>query len=123
MNATITTITKDAEASAAGANAAANLVQVSSGEVRKLGESAEKISQIIGVIQDIAEQTNLLALNATIEAARAGESGKGFAVVATEVKELAKQTANATDDIRARIEGMQDSMIWVDFPQSLASQI
>jgi methyl-accepting chemotaxis protein len=61
------------------------------------------------VIQDIAEQTNLLALNATIEAARAGEAGKGFAVVATEVKELAKQTASATEDIRRRIESIQAS--------------
>jgi methyl-accepting chemotaxis protein len=61
------------------------------------------------VIQDIAEQTNLLALNATIEAARAGEAGKGFAVVATEVKELARQTASATEDIRRRIEAIQGS--------------
>ena len=66
---------------------------------------ADEIGKVIEVIQDIAEQTNLLALNATIEAARAGDAGKGFAVVATEVKELAKQTANATIDIRKRIEG------------------
>ena len=68
-----------------------------------------EIGKVIEVIQDIAEQTNLLALNATIEAARAGDAGKGFAVVATEVKELAKQTAAATEDIRRRIEGIQTS--------------
>ena len=74
-----------------------------------MGTAADEIGKVIEVIQDIAEQTNLLALNATIEAARAGEAGKGFAVVATEVKELAKQTATATDDIRTRIEVMQRS--------------
>ena len=74
-----------------------------------LGAAASEIGKVIEVIQDIAEQTNLLALNATIEAARAGEAGKGFAVVATEVKELARQTAAATEDIRQRIEGMQSS--------------
>ncbi len=75
--------------------------------VGKLGESSTEIGKVIKVITSIAEQTNLLALNATIEAARAGEAGKGFAVVANEVKELAKETAKATEDIGHRIEAIQ----------------
>ena len=75
--------------------------------VTKLGDSSAEIGQVIKVITSIAQQTNLLALNATIEAARAGEAGKGFAVVANEVKELAKQTAKATEDIRSKIEAIQ----------------
>ncbi len=75
--------------------------------VTKLGESSSEISNVIKVINSIAEQTNLLALNATIEAARAGEAGKGFAVVANEVKELAKQTSTATEDIIGHIETIQ----------------
>ncbi len=75
--------------------------------VSRLGESSVKIGQVIKVITSIAQQTNLLALNATIEAARAGEAGKGFAVVANEVKELAKQTAQATEDISLVIEASQ----------------
>ena len=73
----------------------------------KLGESSAEIGQVIKVITSIAQQTNLLALNATIEAARAGEAGKGFAVVANEVKELAKETAKATEDISRKIEAIQ----------------
>lgn len=79
------------------------------GLVEKLGASAKQIGKVIDVISDIAEQTNLLALNATIEAASAGEAGKGFAVVANEVKELAKQTAQATEEISRQVQEMQTS--------------
>jgi methyl-accepting chemotaxis protein len=75
--------------------------------VRELAEGADKIGQVIGLITSIAGQTNLLALNATIEAARAGDAGKGFAVVASEVKNLANQTAKATDEIGAQINAIQ----------------
>ena len=109
MNASITEVAKNAEKAASVAGDAATLVQISNDKVGDLGGAVDEIGKVIEVIQDIAEQTNLLALNATIEAARAGEAGKGFAVVATEVKELAKQTAAATDDIRRRIEGVQAS--------------
>jgi len=75
--------------------------------VQDLAQAAERIGEVVGLIQDIAEQTNLLALNATIEAARAGEAGKGFAVVAGEVKNLAAQTQKATEQIRDQIESVQ----------------
>ncbi|MEM7568419.1 MAG: methyl-accepting chemotaxis protein [Pseudomonadota bacterium] len=78
-----------------------------SSQAEGLSEAAEKISEVITMISSIAEQTNLLALNATIEAARAGDAGKGFAVVANEVKNLASQTAKATDDIQNQIESVQ----------------
>ncbi|KIM00685.1 Methyl-accepting chemotaxis protein [Paramagnetospirillum magnetotacticum MS-1] len=78
------------------------------GVVNELAETAQKIGDVINLITDIASQTNLLALNATIEAARAGEAGKGFAVVAGEVKNLANQTARATDDIGRQIAAIQD---------------
>ncbi len=77
--------------------------------IEGLSASARQINDVISLIQDVAEQTNLLALNATIEAARAGEAGKGFAVVASEVKELANQTARATDEIRQQISAVQSS--------------
>ncbi|WP_417795851.1 methyl-accepting chemotaxis protein [Terasakiella pusilla] len=77
--------------------------------MRELAEAANKIGQVINLITDIAEQTNLLALNATIEAARAGEAGKGFAVVASEVKNLANQTAKATDEISSQINTIQST--------------
>lgn len=80
------------------------------GIMRKLGDSASEIDKVTQVITDISDQTNLLALNATIEAARAGESGKGFAVVAGEIKELAKQTAEATRGIKAIVDDIQQSV-------------
>lgn len=109
MNVTIREIATNAEHSASVAGHASVIVETSSHKISSLGLAATEIGKVIEVIQDIAEQTNLLALNATIEAARAGNAGKGFAVVATEVKELANQTAVATEDIRARIEAIQSS--------------
>jgi len=78
-------------------------------KVQGLAQAANKIGEVVALITDIAEQTNLLALNATIEAARAGDAGKGFAVVASEVKNLANQTAKATDEIGAQISGIQSA--------------
>lgn len=109
MKSSISEVAQNAEKAASVAADAAELAQTSNDKIADLGTAADEIGKVIEVIQDIAEQTNLLALNATIEAARAGDAGKGFAVVATEVKELARQTAAATDDIRTRIEGIQNS--------------
>ena len=78
-------------------------------EVEGLAEAAQKIGEVVNLINDIASQTNLLALNATIEAARAGDAGKGFAVVASEVKSLATQTAKATEEIASQISDMQSA--------------
>jgi methyl-accepting chemotaxis protein len=89
------------------ATTAASVAESTTRTVAKLGESSAEIGNVIKVINAIAEQTNLLALNATIEAARAGAAGKGFAVVASEVKELAQETAKATEDVAARVQAIQ----------------
>src|SRR3984893_12609052 len=107
MSASIGEIAKNASEAAKGAGEALKAAIETNATVIKLGESSGEIGQVIKVITSIAQQTNLLALNATIEAARAGEAGKGFAVVANEVKELAKQTAKATEDISQRIAAIQ----------------
>ncbi|HKV77896.1 MAG TPA: methyl-accepting chemotaxis protein [Candidatus Sulfotelmatobacter sp.] len=107
MSASIKEIAKNAHESAKVATSAVRIADETNQIVAKLGDSSTEIGQVIKVITSIAQQTNLLALNATIEAARAGEAGKGFAVVANEVKELAKQTAKATEDISRKIEAIQ----------------
>jgi methyl-accepting chemotaxis protein len=103
MNSTIGEIAKNATEAARVSGEAVEAADSANQTVSKLGESSAEIEKVIEVITSIAQQTNLLALNATIEAARAGEAGKGFAVVANEVKELAKQTAKATEEITQKI--------------------
>jgi len=90
------------------ATGAVTAVEETTGTMHQLGESSKEIGDVIRLITSIAEQTNLLALNATIEAARAGDAGKGFAVVADEVKQLAQETARATEDISRRVQAIQD---------------
>jgi methyl-accepting chemotaxis protein len=107
MAASIKEIAANASQAATVAQGAVHSVDSTNATIMKLGESSEEIGNVLKAITSIAEQTNLLALNATIEAARAGEAGKGFAVVANEVKELAKETARATEDITRKIEAIQ----------------
>jgi methyl-accepting chemotaxis protein len=107
MDASIREIAKTVAEGAKVANEAVKTADRTNETIDKLGQSSIEIGKVIKVITSIAQQTNLLALNATIEAARAGDAGRGFAVVANEVKELAKQTANATEDISQRIEAIQ----------------
>jgi len=107
MHDSIREIAKNANEAARVAKSAVSVAEATNRTVSLLGDSSREIGNIIKVITSIAQQTNLLALNATIEAARAGEAGKGFAVVANEVKELAKQTARATEEIGQQIEATQ----------------
>lgn len=107
MSASIAEIARNAQAAANVAREAVESAGETNASIRQLGVSSGEIGEVVKVITSIAEQTNLLALNATIEAARAGDAGKGFAVVANEVKELAKATAAATDDISRRVAAIQ----------------
>jgi methyl-accepting chemotaxis protein len=107
MSASIQEISKNAADAARVASEAVSAAEVAGGTMSRLGASSSEIGQVVKTISGIAAQTNLLALNATIEAARAGEAGKGFAVVANEVKELAKETAAATEDISRKIQAIQ----------------
>jgi methyl-accepting chemotaxis protein len=107
MGASITEIAQNANEAARVATGAVQSVETTTGTMNKLGDSSREIGDVVRLITSIAEQTNLLALNATIEAARAGDAGKGFAVVADEVKQLAQETARATEDISRRVETIQ----------------
>jgi methyl-accepting chemotaxis protein len=107
MSASIREIANNATGAAEVASRAVSAVGTANSTISQLGTSSAEIGEVVKVITGIAEQTNLLALNATIEAARAGSSGKGFAVVASEVKDLARETAAATEDIGRRIEALQ----------------
>ena len=109
MTITISEIAKNSESARNVSSRAVTQTQSASEKIDRLGKAAQEIGKITEVITEISEQTNLLALNATIEAARAGEAGKGFAVVANEIKELARQTADATLKIKTQINDIQDS--------------
>ncbi len=124
MTVSIREIATNASEASKVATAAVDVAANTSATIKKLGDSSAEIGQVIKVITSIAQQTNLLALNATIEAARAGEAGKGFAVVANEVKELAKETAKATENISQRIETIQaDTQAAVEATAEIASII
>ncbi|MCC5926387.1 MAG: methyl-accepting chemotaxis protein [Bacteroidetes bacterium] len=109
MSTTIDEIANNSERARCITNNAADRATAVSALMQKLGSAARDIGQVTETINDISSQTNLLALNATIEAARAGAAGKGFAVVANEIKDLARQTATATEDIRLKVESVQQS--------------
>jgi methyl-accepting chemotaxis protein len=109
MSATVGEIASNAEKARAISSDATNQAEAISAVMRDLGRAAQDIGKVTETITSISAQTNLLALNATIEAARAGAAGKGFAVVANEIKELAQQTASATEDIKSKISGIQAS--------------
>lgn len=108
MSATISEMSGNTERARETTSQAAYDIEGFAGVMRDLGSSAQEIGMVTDTITGISVQTNLLALNATIEAARAGEAGKGFAVVANEIKELARQTASATEDIKEKIQGIQN---------------
>ncbi len=109
MTSTINEIAQNSEKARTITGDAVSQAKSASDRVGELGKAAQDIGKVTEAITEISEQTNLLALNATIEAARAGEAGKGFAVVANEIKELARQTADATQEIKEKIGGIQDS--------------
>ncbi len=109
LSSAITEISRQVSNSSDIASSAVDEAHRSGENVKGLADSAAKISEVVGLISDIADQTNLLALNATIEAARAGDAGKGFAVVASEVKNLANQTAKATEEIGGQVGAVQES--------------
>ena len=110
MSTSVREVARQAHQAARVATDGVQMANIANASIVKLGEGSKNIGNVVKVITSIAEQTNLLALNATIEAARAGEVGKGFAVVANEVKELAKQTSQATDEISQRIETIQNDI-------------
>ena len=109
LSSSVREITGQTNQSSAAARDAVARTENASKDVAQLVSAAEKIGEVVKLINEIAEQTNLLALNATIEAARAGDAGRGFAVVASEVKSLANQTANATQEISDQVSGMQNA--------------
>lgn len=124
MNASILEIASSASTAARVASSGVEKAEATNETVARLGQSSSEIGKVVEVIQRIAAQTHLLALNATIEAARAGDAGKGFAVVAAEVKELANQTAQATDEISRRVGAIvQDAASAVDVVASISSLI